>query len=120
MGLEMNFLELHPPEGERGGALDLVALRRGERGEPRLHARAADGTDHRVKVVAHREAHGEQREVVVVDTKWTFELDANLIETEEAYGRECCTMGVHRPSCGASTNGSVNTKKIWKILSNWQ
>ena len=30
------------------------------------------------------------------------------------------TMGVHRPSCGASTNGSVNTKKIWKILSNWQ
>ena len=118
----MNFRRFCPPRA-RAGALDLVALRRGERGEPRLHARAADGADHRVEVVAHREAHGEQREVVVVDAERTLELDANLIETEEADGRECRHDG--RPQAELRREykrerEDLDEKRSGRSSSNWQ
>ena len=97
----------------------LVALRRGERGEPRLHARAADGTDHRVEVVAHSKPMVSSGKSLSSTLERTLELDANLIETEEADGRECRHYRSPQPELRREYNGSVK-RKIWKIFSNWQ
>ena len=48
------------------------------------------------------------------------QFDSDLVETEEAYGRECRHYGRPQAELRREDKGSVNTKKIWKILSSWQ